>query len=160
MSTIQHTVREKVLSALGEMTQGELTKVIQALQFLIEIVSNFQVTQNTGPIAPSGSISWDSNPFTFFGENVLVLAGISVETQAADQAVQYALVKDSLTTLVSSEADVSTKKFGQSVLAWIDQGNAGGSTHTFSITATNSTGGQTVTVPAAGQAWILLIELP
>jgi hypothetical protein len=148
MGNLEHTVREKALAAALELAGGGSG-----------LVSHFAAKQNSAAIAPLNSIAFPADAFKFRGTAALIIAGIAVETQGTDQAVLYSLQKDGV-AMVASQGDVSADKFGFGTLAWIDQGNTPGSSHTYQITATNATGGQTVQVAnSAGQAWILILEL-
>lgn len=159
MSDIQHTVREKALAAIAALSEGGISNIEKALTAIVDILGTISAQRNSLGILPANSIAFQTTPIPIVGSTVLVIAGIAVQTQGADQSVQYALVRDGLTTLVTSEADVSTGKFGSGVLAWVDSGLTPGSSHTWEITATNQTGGQTVTVSVANQAWVVVVGL-
>lgn len=153
---------------LARMASARVGGALIDLITLAAAIENFQFSLNSGgPIAPATSVHWTSPPFTFSQGGAgaaLILAGMTVQTQAVDQAFSLSLIRDiagSSFTLppTSSMATGHVTPINAGVLAWIDTFRTPGSTHTYSIQAMNNAGGQTVTVPAANQAWMLILEL-
>jgi hypothetical protein len=144
--------------------QGDITAARVLAQAAVAAGTNFLNTINSGgAIAPAATINWDSNTFTpKVSGNVLVMAGAYVQTSAVDVAVTFSLVRDRAGTPVTigpagKQDGGHVAEDAMATLIWIDAA-VSLAAHTWSIVCAAASG--TVTVPAANQIYVVLLELP